>query len=138
MGGWSAGAAEMRVSWGLIEGADDLDIDTLLTLSGDAIVRVEELTSVSAFGGVVTIDDAALLQISTSTTELSQILDYLDNGVFSTSGPGLAVSTVSISGFFGADARDFFQVSVIPEPTTGGLLLATLSLGLGARGRATR
>ena len=133
-----AGAAEMRVSGGLVEGADDLDVDTLLSLSGDGVVRVEELTDVSSFDGAVTIDDQALLQISTALTPLSQIEDYITNGVFSTSGPGLTVDLVSITGFFGAGARDFYQVSVVPEPASGVMLLALLSVGLRVRRRATR
>lgn len=130
-------SAEMRVSGGLVEGADELDVDSLLAISGNGVVRVDELTSVSAFQGVVTIDDQGLLQISDSETPLSQILDYIDTGVFSTSGPGLIVSTVSIPDFFGS-AREFYQVSVIPEPATGLMLLTMLSAGLGARKRATR
>jgi len=129
-------AAEMRVSGGLVEGADELDVDTLLAINGDGVVRVDELTSVSAFGGVVTIDDLGLLQVSTTETPLSQILGFIDSGVFSTSGPGLTVSTVSVPEFFGS-GRDFYQVSVIPEPS-GVVLLAMLSTGLCVRRRAVR
>ncbi|MEQ8849192.1 PEP-CTERM sorting domain-containing protein [Botrimarina sp.] len=131
-------AAQMRVSGGLVEAADELDVDSLLAISGDGIVRALRLTSVSSFAGVVTIDNQGLLQIATNNdTPLTQIQDYIDSGVFSTSGPGLVVSTVSVSDFFGSD-RDFYQVSVVPEPGTGLMLLTMVSAGFYARQRAAR
>lgn len=127
--------AEMRVSGGLIEGADQLDVDSLLSISGDGVVRVLRLTSVSDFIGNVVINDQALLQIATVETPLSQIEDYIASGVFSTNGPGLTIDTVQVSGFFGNDL-DFYQVSVVPEPATGVAMLGMLSIGLLRRNRA--
>ena len=126
--------AELSISGGLVEGADQLDVDTLVSLSGTGVLRAEFLDAAS--DGTININGDSKLQLAMDQTTFSDVVNLITSGTLTTDGPGtLGIQAFSDPDFFGSP-RDFYQISLapttIPEPT--GLMLAAL----GALGAALR
>ena len=111
--------AELSISGGLMKGADQLDVDSLVSLSGTGVLRAEFLDAGS--DGTININDDSKLQLAADQTSFTAVLNLILDGTLTTDGPGaLGIQWFVDPDFFGS-SRAFYQVSLapstIPEPT---------------------
>ncbi|HMO87046.1 MAG TPA: hypothetical protein PKC18_19225 [Lacipirellulaceae bacterium] len=112
--------AVVTVTGGLLETKDGLELGSGATPGGSlfvngGIVRAAKLDAVPGPTGFAEVNGAGLLQFLNSLESIAAVQGYIGSGYITTSGPGLLVSIVDVSGV------PYTQVSAIPEPATATL-----------------
>ncbi|HMP07023.1 MAG TPA: hypothetical protein PJ982_11775, partial [Lacipirellulaceae bacterium] len=107
--------AVVTVTGGLLETKDGLELGSGATPGGSlfvngGIVRAAKLDAVPGPTGFAEVNGAGLLQFLNSLESIAAVQGYIGSGYITTSGPGLLVSIVDVSGV------PYPQVSAIPEP----------------------
>lgn len=125
----------VNISGGLWETGDKLEVGEDAVDGGSlfvtgGILRAEEFGSVAG-DGLIQIDGEGVIQFLSSEESVGDVLGYIADGFFTTTGPLLGVSSVDVAGV------TYTQISVVPEPATLGSVLLGLAIARGRRRLST-
>jgi hypothetical protein len=124
--------AEVRLTGGLFETRDDLELGTSSIAGGSLLIdggiaRAATLSSTGATAQIA-VNGAGLLQFSNALQSVTAVEGLITGGLIVSNSP-LLVSVVDVGGV------NYTQVSVIPEPASLAIVACGIALGLAVRRR---